>query len=128
RELLLQMDRQLALLTEHRRERGGRSQLLRQTAELAELLGDDVSAATRWLRLCGVDPEDLDALARCRRLLRRQATAGQAALALALCESELRRTSDSSRRAHGLRIIQAELLPFPSRSAGAPRQLEPVPV
>lgn len=122
RELLTRMDRQLALLTEHPRERSGRAQLLRQTAELAELLGDDAAAATRWLRLCVVDPEDGAALTRCRRLLRRQATAGQAALALTLCETELRR--DSSRRARGLRVIQAELLVFLQRPSEALAQLE----
>lgn len=122
RELLTRMDRQLALLTEHPRERSGRAQLLRQTAELAELLGDDTAAATRWLRLCVADPEDGAALTRCRRLLRRQATAGQAALALTLCETELRR--DSSRRARGLRVIQAELLVFLQRPSEALAQLE----
>lgn len=122
RELLSRMDRQLALLTEHPRERSGRAQLLRQTAELAELLGDSVAAATRWLRLCATDPEDRDALARCRRLLRRLATAGEAPLALALCETELRR--DTARRARGLRVIQAELLVFLQRPAEALAQLE----
>ncbi len=124
RELLARMDRQLALLTEHPRERRGRAQLLRQTAELAELLGDDTSAAMRWLRLCGADPEDFDSLARCRQLLRRQATAGRAAAALALCEAELRRAGDTVRRASGLRVIQAELLLFMQRGAEALGQLE----
>ena len=124
RELLARMDRQLALLTEHPRERRGRAQLLRQTAELAELLGDDTSAAMRWLRLCGTDPEDLDSLARCRQLLRQQATAGRGAAALALCEAELRRAGDTVRRSSGLRVIQAELLLFMQRGAEALGQLE----
>lgn len=124
RELLTRMDRQLALLTEHPRERSGRIKLLRQTAELAELIGDGTAAATRWLRLCGTDPDDLDALARCRRLLRRQATAGQAAAALALCQAELRRSGETARRASGLRVVQAELLLFLQRADEALGQLE----
>ena len=125
RAALAQLDKQLALLTESEAERPGRAALLRQAAELHELLGDLREAARRWLALCAAaasppDESDRDALAHARRLLRALTRRGQAETALQLVEAEGKRPGGAA----GLRVAQAELLASSGRTDEALGLLE----
>lgn len=118
-DLLERSERMLALLGS---EPAGEAQVrtLRwQVATLAELVGESLIAARRYLQLCGGPTPDRKALTAFRTLSRALVKAGQASTLFALIDTEQHQTGVSPAGHALLRVAQAEVQLFLGRAADA---------
>ncbi len=118
-ELLERSDRMLSLLGS---EPSGEAQVraLRwQVATLAELVGEPLLAAQRYLQLCSGPTSDRKALTAFRTLCRALVKSGQASTLLALIEGEGHKPGISPAGQALLRVAQAEVQLFLGRAAEA---------
>jgi hypothetical protein len=118
-ELLERSERMLALLGS---EPAGEAQVrhLRwQAATVAELVGESLIAAQRYLQLCSGPTPDRKALTAFRTLSRALVRGGQASTLFALIESQQHQPGISSAGNALLRVAQAEVQLFLGRSADA---------
>ncbi|HNN91147.1 MAG TPA: hypothetical protein PKI03_02715 [Pseudomonadota bacterium] len=118
-ELLERSDRMLSLMgTEPSGEAQVRA-LRWQVATLAELVGEPLLAAQRYLQLCSGPTSDRKALTAFRTLCRALVKSGQASTLLALIEGEGHKPGIAPAGQALLRVAQAEVQLFLGRAAEA---------
>lgn len=118
-EQLYRTDRSLALQGPDAAAQGAVRALRWQAATLAELVGEPLTAAHRYLQLCASSSPDRKALSGFRSLCRGLVNSGQASQLLGLIETELDRPNLSPAALSLLRVAQAEVQLFLGRGADA---------
>lgn len=118
-EHLYRTDRSLALLGPEASAQGHIRTLRWQAATLAELVGEPLTAAHRYLQLCAGPSPDRKALSAFRALCRGLVSGGHAAQLLGLIETEQDRPQLLPGAQSLLRVAQAEVQLFLGRSADA---------
>ena len=118
-EHLYRTDRSLALQGSDSAAQATVRTLRWQAATLAELVGEPLTAAHRYLQLCAGPSPDRKALAGFRALCRGLVNGGHASHVLALIEAEQDRPGLPPAALSLLRVAQAEVQLFLGRSADA---------